>query len=293
MEINGQIWILYHSQLKKQTKPLSTVHMQKLLLSLKLKDINDFYIWTPGWPEWQSIVNFIKSPQTFFILTGIPALPKIKQDEDIPIVDVINEESRSKINPKEIYNEHETKEFFVDKEEDNLYTLVNTEKNNSKSVEEYGYFSGDFRAEDIDVNAAPSLKDKFELTGASPDTDTGTGDRRIADRLNFRLEVILISKTGKMFKTFSKNISLGGTLLENPVPKDFLNGDFEMMLTNRFEADKNKGRLHFRGKIVGDIKNPQRLTFKEGNDSMMAKLEVMLKAYVAQQKAMIQERRVK
>ena len=286
MEIKGQIWILYHALLKKQTKPMSTMQMQRLLLSLKLKDINDFFIWTPGWNEWQPLVNFVGSSQTFFVLTAIPSPPKKEGREDIQIAELLDEKTLSKLTDLKIYNDDETKDLFMDYQGDHQFTLVDTAKPTVKSTgDEFGYFAADFRAEDIDVNAAPSLKDNHE---GSVDSN-----RRSADRHNFKLEIILISKNGKTFKTFSKNISLGGTLLEDPVPKDFLNGEFEMMITNRFEADKTKGRLHFKAKIVGDFKNPQRLTFKEANKMMMEKLESLLRAYVVQQKELENKRKPK
>ncbi len=285
MEIKGQIWILYHAVLKKQTKPMSTVQMQKLLLSLKLREINEFFIWTPGWIEWQSLISFMKSKQTFFVLSAIPAPPQKKTEEDLPMVDLLDEQTRSKINDIEIYNDSETKEMFVEFEGNENFTVVDTSQPIQQKKDEYGYFSGDFKAEDIDVNAAPSLKDNSEGTLG--------GERRSKTRHNFRLEIVLISKGAKTFKTFSKNISMGGTLLEDPVPKDFLNGEIEMIITNHFEADKNKARLHFRSKIVGDIKNPQRLTFQETNDLMMKKLEALLTAYIGQQKEMIKNRKVK
>ena len=284
MEINGQIWILYHALAKKQTKPLSPVQMQKLLLSLKLRDVNDFFIWTPGWPEWQSLVNFIKSPQTFFILTSIPTPPQKKEEQNIPLADLLDEHTRSRILDMKVYNDHETNELFVDYEGDEQFTLVDTKKHAPNGAEEYGYFSNDFRAEDIDVNATPSLKDKSEPVAGS--------NRRVSDRHNFKLEIILISKSGKTFKTFSQNISLGGTLLQDPVPKDFLNGEIEMMITSRLD-DKNKDRLHFRGKIVGDFRNPMRLTFKEASEHMMAKLEVLLNTYVLQLKDIEKNRKAK
>ena len=285
MEIKGQIWILYHAVLKKQTKPISTVQMQKLLLSLKLREINEFFIWTPGWIEWQSLINFMKSTQTFFVLSAIPAPPQKQTVDDIPMVDLLDQHTRSKIVDIEIFNDNETKEMFVEFEGNENFTVVDTAQVIQEKKDEYGYFAGDFKAEDIDVNATPALKDNSE--------GTQDAERRSKTRHNFRLEVVLISKGAKTFKTFSKNISMGGTLLEDPVPKDFLNGEIEMIITNHFEADKNKARLHFRSKIVGDIRNPQRLTFQQTNDLMMKKLEAMLTAYIGHQKEMIKNRKVK
>jgi hypothetical protein len=96
---------------------------------------------------------------------------------------------------------------------------------------------------------------------------------------------VLISKE-RSFRTFSKNISLGGTLLEDEIPKDFLGKPFDLIIINRFETDKNKGRLLFRAKIVGDIINPRRLMFTEADPQMTARLNALLKAYTTYQEQM-------
>ncbi len=281
MKTKGQIWILYHSLMKRQTAPLSPIQMQKLLLSIKLRDINEYFIWTPGWTEWESLVKFLKSPQTYFVLTAIPTPPQRKEETNIPMIDLLDEHTRSKIVDSQIYNDKETNSMFFEDDGSAEFTTVDTEKQQPPAVDINSYYANDFRAEDINVHATPSLKDQ-----SKPEAEVENGrNRRVADRHNFKLEIILISRSGKTFKTYSKNISLGGTMLEDPLPKDFLQGDIEMMITSRIETDKSKGRLHFRGKIVGDIRNPLRLTFKEASPQMMEKLEALLKSYVAQQKA--------
>ena len=77
-----------------------------------------------------------------------------------------------------------------------------------------------------------------------------------------------------------------GTLLEDVIPKNFLNKPFELVIINRFEADPQKARLLFKANIVGDLTNARRLMFTNIEDSMKAKLSAMLEAYVYYQKTM-------
>jgi hypothetical protein len=273
MEITGQIWILYNAIDKKQTLPLSTVQMQKLLLSLKLKDLDAFFIWTPGWEEWKPLIPFVRSKQPYFVLTMVPHPPqkpvgKPRPNDSSKKFDptAVLEDNRSivaEVKHIDLYNDSETKELFIDM--DDRFTEIESEDTKNKPPPADPF--QDFSAEDIDVNAPFKLRDENGKNGI---------ERRRSDRHDFKLEVVLISKGGKTFRSYSRNISLTGTLLENEVPKEFLNGEFELMIINRFESDKSKGRLYFQGKVVGDLKNPQRLTFRTANQKMETKLEELV-----------------
>ena len=165
------------------------------------------------------------------------------------------------------------------------YTMVVTDDEIHRK-EDYGYYFNDFNGDELDMAKIKKIanlkvkKDKRENRNAEEDAN-----RRIAIRHSFKLEVVLISKE-RSFRTFSKNISLGGTLLEDEIPKDFLGKPFDLIIINRFEPDKNKGRLLFKAKIVGDIINPRRLMFMEADPQMTARLNALLKAYITYQEQM-------
>jgi hypothetical protein len=59
-----------------------------------------------------------------------------------------------------------------------------------------------------------------------------------------------------------------------------------LIIINRFEPDRNKGRLLFKAKIVGDIINPRRLMFMDADPQMVARLNALLKAYTTYQEQM-------
>jgi hypothetical protein len=268
VELTGKVWVLYNAKTKQQTKPLLTAQMQKVLLSLKLKEIPQFYLWTPGWNKWESLESFIQSDQNSFYLIGSKNKPKENFDKT-EITDI-----------SEVLDPSNTSQIYLD---DFLFTNV-VDDDTATPAPDYGYYFNDFRAEDIDVNAKPNAK-FHHVTG------TDTFERRLDIRHDLRIEVVLISKNGKTFKSHSKNISTSGTLLEDEVPKDFLNGEFELLIINKFEANKHRGRLHLRGKIVGDLQDPRRLTFKETSALGKVHLKSLLKSYVEYQKSSRKKKR--
>lgn len=274
MEATGKIWILFNAAAKKQTKPLTTLEMQKLLLSLKVKHLNDYFIWSPGWNEWQPLMKFVETSENVFFMSQIPKPPK-RSKMDVKDFEIENTKPHAKAEP---FDESATNAMFFDSDLDTSYTRVEM-TNKNVDTENYGYYFHDFKAEDIDVNA------QFASNNAKAAPRKEGMDRRKEVRHPFKLEVILISRGGKTFRTYSANISLGGSLLEEPVPPEFLNGEFELIVINNLCKDRNKGRLYFSGKVVGDFKNPKRLTFKDPSKEMTDKLTQLLKLYLENQAA--------
>lgn len=284
MEATGKVWLFYHSQTKKQTKPLSTVQAQVTLLTFKNKDLKYLFIWTPGWSNWQPLEAFLHSEQNTFALRHPPKPPGMPVHESAS-----GENPQSEVTYKDITvpeeaepaTEQVSEDTFSSRTDGSGYTKVVAEEAHRK--EDYGYYFNDFNGHELDlakIKKVSALKMKREKKSAEEDEN-----RRTAIRHSFKLEVVLINKE-RSFRTFSKNISLGGTLLEDEVPKDFLNKPFELIVINRFEPDKNKGRLLFKAKIVGDIVNPRRLMFLDADPQMVARLNALLKAYVTYQEQM-------
>lgn len=275
MEMTGKIWLLFNSVSEKQTKPLTDVQMQMLILTLKTKDIHDFYIWTPGWDDWKALLPFLQSQQKFFMMAPVlPKMPSKKAKMD-PVKRDLDSDA-TEITPKEestikSMDSDKTAHFYEATEVENFYTQVDPQKPTAKP--DYGYYFNDFKAEDIDINAKVPNKEKKDKKIAESQS------QRTDPRHDFKIEVVLISRSGKSFKTTSKNISLGGTFLADPVPKDFLNGEFDLIFINTFEKDKARGRVHLNAKIVGDFSNPCHLTFNNPSKESILQLEYLLKSY--------------
>ncbi|MBO9665443.1 MAG: PilZ domain-containing protein [Bdellovibrio sp.] len=276
MKTKGKVWLFYDAEKKVQSKAMSVVQAQVFLLSLKKKDHVRYFVWTPGWAEWTCIRDFLKSDQTTFVITqppkpmevtktAVPAPPSAEgDDENTAILNAPDTSSQTDPN----------------------YTTV-VAGSGPVRAQDFGYYHQDFTGDDLDLSKIRKMKampKKKTYDSKEADSKTEDADRRGATRHNFKIEVVLVSKY-KSFRTYSKDISLSGTQLENEIPHDFLNHPFDLIIVNPYEKDPSKARLLFRAKIVGDMTDPRRLMFIEQDVEMTLKLDALLKAYVAYQEA--------
>ncbi len=246
---------------------MSTTQAQMALLSLKSRDLKCIHIWTPGWENWQNVEVFLKTNQTYFVIAHPPKPEKRTRQKS------------AKISTPDIIDEI-TNTISGRNTNGKGYTEVESFKSSS-IPSDYGYFHQDFNGDDLDLSQIRKIKTVKIKTPKQRDTNP-SAKRRTTLRHDFKIEIVIISKE-KSFRTFSKNISLGGTLLEDEIPKDFLNKPFDLIIINRFETESTKRQLLFKAKIVGDISNPRRLMFLETDPQMMSRLDALLKAYVTYQ----------
>ncbi len=271
MKTFGKIWIFYDKKKKKKSKVLNLVQAQSIILGVMSKDPERYVVWTPGWTEWVPLDKFLNTEQKYFVTT--PEASKITDDvEDIDIEDKkISDEDRTLII-------NTLTESISNTITEMVYTKIADELPPQQQVGgDYGFYHPDFNAEQID------LKIKGPSFNSEQKSDS---DRRIEVRHNFKMEIIVVSKKGKTFKTFSDNLSLGGTLLQDPLPRDFLNAPFDLIVINRFEKEAHKGRLYFNGKVVGDFRDPRRLMFLKPDPKTLRQLESMITAYLSYQQSM-------
>ncbi|WP_413583283.1 PilZ domain-containing protein [Bdellovibrio sp. HCB288] len=269
MKTQGKVWLFYDAENKTQSKPMSVVQAQVFLLSLKKSDHSKYFIWTPGWPDWSSIKEFLTSNQNYFVMTKPPQpkeTPSQEDDENTAVIEV-NDADKTKSGTMITMS--------------GLFTKVSAgEPAKKKATVDYGYYHHDFNGDDLDLSkinkVAPPDKVKVYEEAESSNEDS---DRRKDTRHNFKIEIILVSKT-KSFRTFSKDISISGTQLEKEIPRDFLNVPFDLIIVNPYEKNTTRGRLLFRAKIVGDMTDPRRLMFIEQDEDMTRKLDSLLKSYI-------------
>lgn len=262
MKTHGKIWIIYNAETKKQTKPMSVVQAQITLLSLTNIPSRKLYIWTPGWEKWVCVRKFLDSNQSYFVAEKPPE-PGSVVDEKTKTASVTVSSASS--------------------ESEDLYTEIITGEGPIKPTEVGGYHDKDFNGDDLDYSKIKKMKFPKNKKNLARPIGTDESERRRDPRHNLKIEVVLVSKL-RSFRTYSRNISLSGTLLENDIPRDFLNIPFDLIIVNPFEKDASKARLLFRAKIVGDMTNLRRLTFIEQDITMTARLDSLLKAYLASQK---------
>ncbi|MEN0058478.1 MAG: PilZ domain-containing protein [Bdellovibrio sp.] len=258
MKTQGKVWIIYDAEKKTQTKPMSIVQAQVSLLSIVEKNTAKFFLWTPGWEKWICVKDFLASEQKYFVLSQPP-----RPDE--PPVDTVTATQNAPA---------------THTSPDSPYTQVVVGDAPVKNDDLGGYYFKDFNGDELDLKNIP--KPKHLGPPNTTEKKSSSQDRRRETRHNFKIEVVLVSKM-RSFRTYSRNISLSGTMLEDEIPKDFLNKPFDLIIVNPFEPDLSKGRLLFRAKIVGDLTDPRRLMFIEQDVAMTVQLDALLKAYVAYQ----------
>lgn len=272
MKTQGKVWIIYDSEKKTQTKPMSMVQAQVVLLSLAIKDHDKFFLWTPGWGDWISIRTFLESEQKYFVLSQ-PPKPAEKPQSSAPQDDTVTTTHNTPATPP-----------------DSPYTQV-VAGEPLKAQDFDDFYAKDFNGDELDLKKISAIKPEIKKSSSRPSSQKTTApeadnsDRRRDTRHNFKIEVVLVSKI-RSFRTHSKNISLSGTLLEHEIPRDFLNKPFDLIIVNPFEPDPSKARLLFRAKIIGDMTDARRLMFVEQDVAMTVRLDALLKAYVAYQNQM-------
>lgn len=272
MKTFGKIWIFYDKKKNKKSKVLNLVQAQSIILGTMSENPERYVIWTPGWTEWVPLDKFLKSEQKYFVTT--PGASKITTDiEDLTIQSKkITDEDRTMVITSTITESSDSATEVI-------YTEISDKLPPPKRQAEgdYGFYHPDFNAEQIDIKVkVPTFNSEQK----------SENDRRLEVRHNFKMEIIVVSKKGKTFKTFSDNLSLGGTLLQDPLPRDFLNAPFDLIVINRFEKEAHKGRLYFNGKVVGDFRDPRRLMFLKPDPKTLQQLESMIAAYLSYQNSM-------
>lgn len=330
MKGTGKIWIIFDSATQKQTKPLSVLQAQMVLLKLRGRNPQRFFLWTPGWSEWIPLNVFLNSGQTYFVFDTAPRPDVPVNDEKTVKASRPAPPPQSRQTAEERFENTITKvlhpefESGTDVEVDAIsinksmpdITLTRSQSGSAapvddnpasgefthtgaftrimttqemneagkapKKTEQSAYWYEEFSAEKIDPEAKPNMQINLPKNERRSAPDPSHDNRRSSERHEFKIEVILLSKSGKTFRTQSMNISMGGTLLKDEIPKEFLHIRFDLILVNKFEKDPAKGRLHFQGRVVGDYMDPRRLMFLESDTETQRRLEIMLRSYIEQ-----------
>ncbi len=209
---------------------------ERFLATVPSQRYFEFFVWLPGWSKWRNLDSVFKSVQE-----------KV-HTASISVQDIQNE----------------VPEGLLPNTKSNSVEVVRS----PKAVQADAIFDGN----------------NFRW---SRETDKGTGIITISNpikvaegrkhpRFQARLEFSLVSDS-KIFRSYSKNVSLSGALLEDEIPSNFFYQPFEVIIS--VPSTNGPGfsdRIFFKGKVVGDISDPYRLTFTESNPETLARLEKVI-----------------
>lgn len=99
-------------------------------------------------------------------------------------------------------------------------------------------------------------------------------ERRKYPRFDFKFRVVIISD-GRIFRTYTKNISLGGVLINTSIPKDIKSMECKVILGR----DDSKENIETEASFVGNSSSTCRLRFNEKNASTF---QSKLQAWITQ-----------
>ncbi len=108
---------------------------------------------------------------------------------------------------------------------------------------------------------------EFEQTTTSAKIPNMIVNKRKHPRVKGRLRTILTNKA-KAFITYSKDISLGGISVEHNIPKEILQGEIEVYISD----PSGRKSVVFRCNPIGSDNDASRFTFSKTDDKQLTKL---------------------
>ncbi len=255
---NERQWIFYDSISKTQSNSIASNEAQMAIFKMKKKDWPRFYIWTTGWNDWQPLDLFLKSDQTYFITKFAQPSNEVDTVKYYSSREVLSMQNVTESVHKEI-----TKSFSgVSIKEDSV--------TNQQQINEN--FEGD------ELSWSKTKKPEVDFTKLKERNSYGLRD----PRHELKIDLLLVSAKGTIFKSASKNISLSGSLLEDNIPFDYYGLIFEVIIVNRGALDPARTRVALKGQTVGDGLT-QRLSFCAVTEIQKKLLEALLQDYLNQQ----------
>ncbi len=264
METTGKVWIFYNIKTQQKTQTLSHERAQLFILELTKHEMRHIVAWTPGWKKWIPVKEILKSESSYFPLPPTPG--KVDTNSDITITK--SGRSHSKSGKTKSRQETITNTQSGDSKFERTYTEVQL----SSSTTDH---HKDFAPEAINWEKTPVLP----MLKKNPEADMSDDERREYRRFPHRIEIVIMTKKGKSFRSSSANISLGGVLLREAIPTEILNDAMDLVVVNPFPDSDTPSHLMMKCKIVGDIKNKKQLMFYDITYEVQTQLYNILDKY--------------
>ncbi len=248
MDNKGIIWVFFNVKTQVQTKPMPATQAHVFILGLTRQELRHYVIWTPGWKKWIPVNEMLKSEQKFF---EIP--PPIEQtDKEATQLTGMTKSKSSESSMTEI-----------------TYTEI-------ALTTELPQATSEFAPENVNWDKTPVIP---ILTKSSKSPVDSEDDRRQYKRFPHRIELVIMTKKGKSFRSSSLNVSLGGALLREAVPASLLKDVMDVLIINPFPDNNTPSHLLIKGRVVGDTRDRRRLMFYDMSPEVQLKLHSILERY--------------
>ena len=212
-------WVLFDPEKNQKSEIMSTEDMQFSLLKLKTKHIERFLIWSNADENWRNLRVFLDSDQSPFMKTFLLIGQNRKKHQEESDEHTVKMSAVTEADKESILNSYSTVDL------DETYVPAPTASVGQKQ------FDGDtisLHSEQIKIDFKSLQKN---------------------DKNNFKIEALLSTKKGHLFKTSFCNISLNQAESEKLVPVDFLNTEFDVLIINNFIPDPQLSRVKVKGTI--------------------------------------------
>lgn len=264
METTGKVWIFYNIKTQQKTQSLSHEKAQLFILDLTKHEMRYIVAWTPGWKKWIPVKEILKSESSYFPLP--PATAKVDTNSEFTLSKSGRPNSKSeKSNPRQ---ETITNTQSGDARFERTYTEVQL----SSSTTDH---QKDFLPDAVNWENTPVLP----LLKKNLESDMSEDERREYRRFPHRIEIVIMTRKGKSFRSSSANISLGGVLLREAIPSEILNDAMDLVIVNPFPDSDTPSHLMMKCKIVGDTKNKKQLMFFDVTYEIQTQLYNILDKY--------------
>lgn len=258
------LWLFYDSNTKKQSEPVTTENAQKAISKMTPDAIAKLFIWAEGWSNWHPLKTYLDSDQQVFTYHKLnPPAPPIPGAAEADTVTDFHQSTNESDPSTETLSYSNTR---LDEETIGRIT---------KQVDVSKHSGGSFNPDEASWSGTEKLNVDF-----SKFVNKKSGQR--ATRHELKIEVLLISKKNVTFRSYSKNISLTGVLLEDTIPFEFYDTKFEVVVINSAGTDPKKSRVKLMAQVVSSIDGlTQRLMFYQPTEEQMASVKFLLEDYSA------------
>jgi hypothetical protein len=266
MSTTGSVWIFYNIKTQEKTQPFSKEKAQTFILGLSKSEMRYLVAWTPGWDKWVPVKEILKSDQEFF------PLPPPFDATDPGLTKTFSGTNTKK---SKVRSDSFVTDPFVNTgshKTERTYTEIRLDHAPPKSLREQ---DGEFRPEHVNWEKTPVIP-ILKKNVLMKDTED---ERREYKRFPHRIEIVIMTKAGKSFRSSTANISLGGALMREPIPAEILRDAMDIVIVNPFPDADTPSHLLMKGRVVGDIKDRRRLVFYDVSPEIQLKLQDIFLKY--------------
>lgn len=243
------LWSLGHRKTKVVQKNLYTNQLvQRVVESLANGNtVNDWMVWCPGWAKWGN-------------LTEVAELM-----EEISILERLSNQIETRAEPPSF---PQTSSPAEDKPQYQA-PLAPTNKSSEKTAHRD---SEQASADPKHKSNQKNQKEESSKTNNNP-ADVNWEEKRQFKRVHARFRCIIRS-SALTFRTFTKDISLGGVALEDAIPSELLGNECTIFIT----SSNNKKNLKFKIKVT-PRPGGKFFSFENINQEFMNELNIWLEQF--------------